>query len=152
MKPCALWEEQNHQASTFKKILFSVELPGRGLRWPRTGDPFLSSRDNEQKVGRRAGGELTNEVIRGIAGLGVRRVDSINLVWLHILCNRQGRNETKRSACKQRSAEEDLGQKDHSDLSPSWQKSACPPTELVSESPLTGALSRDELTKVWLSL
>ena len=96
--------------------------------------------------------ELTNEVIRGIAGLWVGRVDSINLVWLHILCNRPGRKGTKRSTCEQCSTEEDPGGEDHSDLSPSERKSACSLTELVSEPPLTEALSTDELTKVWLSL
>lgn len=63
-------------------------------------DPFLSSHPTEQEEGRRVAGELTNEVIRGIAGLRVGGVDSINLIWLHILCNRQERNKTKRSACR----------------------------------------------------
>lgn len=45
-------------------------------------------------------GELTNEVIRGITGFWVGRVDSIHLIRFDILCNGQGGNETERSTRK----------------------------------------------------
>lgn len=60
------------------------------LNWDR--DPFLSSHySDEQDKNRTVEGKLTDEVIRGITGFWVGRVDSINLIRLHILCNRQGR-------------------------------------------------------------
>lgn len=59
------------------------------FNWDRV--PFLSSHCHEQGQGRRVEGELTNEVIRGITGFWVSRVDSINLIWFHVLCNRQGK-------------------------------------------------------------
>lgn len=60
-----------------------------GFNWDR--DPFLSSYCHEQGQGRRVGGKLTNEVIRGITGFWVSRVDSIHLIRLHVLCKRQGK-------------------------------------------------------------
>lgn len=39
--------------------------------------------------------QITNEVIRGIAGFWIGRVDSINLIRFHILCNGQGRELDK---------------------------------------------------------
>lgn len=44
-------------------------------------------------------------------------------------------------------AKKELGCKDRDDLSPSSKISARSLTELVSESALTGALSKDEITK-----
>lgn len=57
------------------------------VTWDR--NPFLGSHYSKQNE-RRAEDELTNEVIRRIAGFWIGRVDSIHLIWFHILCNRQG--------------------------------------------------------------
>lgn len=60
--------------------------------WDR--NPFLGSHHSKQNE-RRVGDELTNEVIRGIAGFWIGRVDSIHLIWFHVLCNRQGREPNR---------------------------------------------------------
>lgn len=51
---------------------------------------LLSTVRNKEKEGKLRV-ELTDEIIRGIAGFWIHGVDSINLTWFHILCNIEGR-------------------------------------------------------------
>lgn len=68
-----------------KKILLSIELLLKHLRLTK---PFLAPCHKEPRDRRRVEEALTNEVIRGITGFWIGRVDSINLIWFHILCKK----------------------------------------------------------------
>lgn len=81
----------NKKQNIIKKILLSMGLLIKHLRSTKPGSLSKFSNHKEPRDRGEWKTALTNEVIRGVTGFWVGRVDSINLIRFHILCKKHTR-------------------------------------------------------------